>query len=105
MAQLIDKGQRGGSIPPSDTSEYNLFAVADGARTRLVGAQKEDGTMPKAFYSSNEVAEMMGISLHSAQAVLRRLAEKGMAMKIGNRYRVRMTVFKKWLEEQGAGAA
>lgn len=61
--------------------------------------------MPKAFYSTREVAEMLDISLHNAQAVLRSLAMRGMAMKVGNRYKVRMTVFKRWLEEQGAGAA
>ena len=61
--------------------------------------------MPKAFYSTREVAEMMGISMQGAQAIMRTLAMRGMAMKVGNRYRVRMTVFRRWLEEQGAGAA
>lgn len=61
--------------------------------------------MPKAFYNTREIAEMMGVKLPTAQSIMRALAMRGMAMKIGNRYRVRMTVFKRWLEEQGAGAA
>ena len=48
---------------------------------------------------------MMGVKLSTAQCIMRALAMRGQAMKVGNRYRVRMTVFKRWLEEQGAGAA
>lgn len=61
--------------------------------------------MPKAFYSTKEIAEIMEVKPSTAQCIMRALAMRGQAMKVGNRYRVRMTVFKRWLEEQGAGAA
>ena len=61
--------------------------------------------MPKAFYSTKEIAEIMDVKPSTAQCIMRALAMHGQAMKVGNRYRVRMTVFKRWLEEQEAGAA
>lgn len=61
--------------------------------------------MPKAFYSTKEIAEIMDVKLSTAQCIMRALAMCGQAMKVGNRYRVRMKVFERWLAEREAGAA
>lgn len=47
----------------------------------------------------------MDVKPSTAQCIMRALAMRGQAMKVGNRYRVRMKVFERWLAEREAGAA
>lgn len=56
--------------------------------------------MPKAFYSTREIAETLGITPNTAREMMRAWNMQGLAMRISNRYRVRMSTFDRWLAEQ-----
>lgn len=59
--------------------------------------------MPKAFYSTREVAEIMGICRASASELMRMFYAQGKAVKLPGQkgsYRIRMSYFKKWLYDQ-----
>lgn len=56
--------------------------------------------MPKAFYSTREIAEILDVTQNTARETMRMLSMQGLAMRISNRYRVRMSTFERWLAEQ-----
>lgn len=60
--------------------------------------------MPKAFYSTSEVAETLGITPNTAREMMRAWYMQGLAMRINNRYRIRISTFNRWLSEQEATA-
>lgn len=56
--------------------------------------------MPKAFYSTSEIAEILSVTPNTAREMMRMWSMQGRAMRISNRYRIRMSAFDRWLAEQ-----
>ena len=53
----------------------------------------------RAYYSTGDIAELLGVSRTKSLYIMRELAQREMAFKHGKTYRVRIRVFDKWLEE------
>jgi len=61
--------------------------------------------MPKEFYNSSEIAERLGLTAYQVNQLMHQFEANHAAVRIGRQYRIRMSVFDRWLNEQDGGPA